>query len=67
MNDETVPAAVVKVVAVGTAAGVAIAPTVLSLASFALLWVQILAGLVAIVYGVAQLFFLLRDKWWRER
>jgi hypothetical protein len=59
-NQNEVSVAAVKVAAVGTAAG-------LSILANALLWIQIAAGLVAIVYGSAQLFFLVRDTWWRER
>ena len=30
-------------------------------------WVQLVAAVVATVYSAVQTFFVLRDKWWRER
>lgn len=63
MNEQHEPVsttvALAKVGAVGLAAGVA--------QMSALQWAQFGAAAVAIVYGLVQLFFLLRDKWWRER
>ena len=61
MNNDhhDVAVAVIKVAAVGFMAGLAqMSP---------LQWAQFGAAGIAIVYGGAQLFFLLRDKWWRER
>lgn len=30
-------------------------------------WVQFIAAIVASCYSLAMLYFLLRDKWWRQR
>lgn len=57
--DSAIPVAVAKVATVGVFAGAAqMSP---------LEWMQFGAAAVAILYGAAQTFFLLRDKWWRER
>lgn len=59
VEHDTIPLALGKVAVVGSAAGVAqLSP---------LEWMQFGAAAVAIVYGLVQIFFLLRDKWWRER
>lgn len=61
MNDSDTPWAFLKILVAWVCAGVAKASTVvfnLTLAE----WVQV----VALIFTLVQLFFLLRDKWWRD-